>query len=159
MTGASRLSALSLNFIYWAAFQLVLVATLRWLTGRWSATFMGWGLLLTTITPFFETGGSLFDFRLDFIAFCLFGIFLCVVIRSGVFADWRWSALAGLAAAVLGTFRFITLAYLLGIFVAFGILLSVQWVIRWRDLPGQQAVQRRIRGMIVAGLVIALVAG
>lgn len=159
MTGASRLSALSLNFIYWAAFQLVLVATLRWLTRRWDATFLGLGLLLTTITPFFATGGSLFDFRLDFIAFCLFGIFICAVIRSGGFADWRWSALAGFVAAVLGTFRFITLAYLLGIFVTFGVFLLVQWVVRWRDLPGQQAVQRRIRGMIVSGLIIVLVAG
>ena len=159
MTGASRLSALSLNFIYWVAFQIVLIGTLRWLTGRWSATFLGWGLLLTTITPFFETGGSLFDFRLDFIAFCLFGIFICAVIRSGVFVDWRWSALAGLAAAVLGTFRFITLAYLLGIFVAFGIFLIALWVVRWRDLAGQQAVQRRIAGVIVAGLVIAVLAG
>ena len=159
MMGASRLSALSLNFLYWAAFQLVLIATLRWLTARWDATFLGLGLLLTTITPFFATGGSLFDFRLDFIAFCLFGIFVCAVIRSGVFADWRWSALAGVVAALLGTFRFITLVYLLAIFITFGVFLLAQWAARWRDLPGQQMVQRRIRGMIVAGLIIAIFAG
>jgi hypothetical protein len=158
MTGPSRLSAISLNFIYWTAFQLVLVATLRWLTGRWSAVFLGLGLLFATITPFYFAGG-LFDFRLDFIAFCLFGVFICLVIRSSVFEDWRWSAVAGFAAAVMGTSRFITLVYLLGIFILFAVFLVVQWVARWRDLPGQQTVQRRIRGLVTAGLVIALFAG
>lgn len=156
VAGPSRLAALSLNFIYWAAFQLALVGTLRWLTGRWGATFLGLGLLLTLISPFFPTGGSLFDFRLDFIAFCLFGIFICAVIRSNLFADWRWSAAVGAVGAVLGTFRFITLAYVLGIFVVFAACLAVQWVARWRDLPGQRIVQRRIFGMLVAGAVIAL---
>lgn len=158
MTGASRLCALSLNFIYWAAFQLALVATLRWLTGRWSAVFLGLGLLFTTITPFYYAG-SLFDFRLDFIAFCLLGIFICAVIRSRVFLDWRWSAVAGLAAAVMGTFRFITLVYLLGVFVLFAAFLAGQWVARWRDLPGQQMAQRRVRGLMAAGMVIVLLAG
>ncbi|HZU36936.1 MAG TPA: hypothetical protein VFA18_13540, partial [Gemmataceae bacterium] len=37
LTGPSRMSALTLNFLYFAMLQVVLVATVRWLTGRWSA--------------------------------------------------------------------------------------------------------------------------
>ena len=157
IAGPSRLTALSLNFIYFALLQVVLVATLKWLTGRWSAAFLGLGLALTTITAFNYAGG-LFDFRFDFIAFCLFGIFICAVIRSRMFADWRWSALAGLAAAVLGTFRFITLPYLLGIFGTFLGYLVLLWFLRWRRLADQQAAQRQVRGLFLAGIIIAVLA-
>lgn len=158
VVGPSRLSAISLNFFYWALFQLVLVGTIRWLAGRWSVAFLGLGLLLTTISGF-RDGGGLFDFRLDFMAMCLFGIFLCAVIRSGVFADWRWSLIAGLAAAVLGAFRFITLAYMLGIFGSFFLFLLAQWAWRWHDLHGQPGVHKRIRGLVLSGVVVAALTG
>ena len=158
MTGPSRLSAISLNFIYFAVFQIVLVAAVRWLTGRWSAAFLALGLLLTTMTGFYFAGG-LFDFRFDFGAFCFFGIFICAVVRSGIFDDWRWSVVAGAAAVVLGTHRLITLVYLFGIFGLFLGFLVAFWFVRWNDLPGQQRIQRRVRGTLVAGLIIAFLAG
>ena len=158
MTGPSRLAALSINFIYFAIFQLALVWAVRWLSGRWSAGLLAVGLLLTTLTPFFFAGG-LFDFRLDFIAFCLYGTFIAVVVRSGVFAEWRWSVAAGVVGAVLGAFRFITLSYLFGAFALFLGFLLVQWLLRWNDLGGQQAVQRRLKGLLAAGTIIVLIAG
>src|SRR5262249_36123381 len=114
LLGPSRLSALTLNFIYFALLQCVLAATLRWLSGRWSLALLGVGLLLSAKTPFFWAGG-LMDFRIDFISFCLFGIFMCVVLRSRMFVSRRWSLVVGLVGANMALFRFLTLAYLGGI--------------------------------------------
>jgi hypothetical protein len=45
LLGPSRLSAITLNFVYFALFECVLVATLRWLSGR-----LRYGLLLILIS-------------------------------------------------------------------------------------------------------------
>ena len=114
IAGPGRVTALSINFFYFALFQIALVATLRRLTGRWSVALIGLGLLLTAMTPFYWQGG-IADFRTDFIGFCLFGTFMCLALRCGAFASRRWSVAAGLVAALLVTFRFISLVYLAGI--------------------------------------------
>jgi hypothetical protein len=57
----------------------------------------------------------LFDFRMDFIAYCLFGVWVCAALRSGLFLDWRWAIATGLLAALLVANRFLTIIYLLGI--------------------------------------------
>ena len=76
--GTSRLTALTLNFAYFLLFQAALAATLRWYSGRWSAAFLGIGLALTAKSTFLGAGGMM-DFRIDFVASCLFGTFICVV--------------------------------------------------------------------------------
>lgn len=157
LAGPSRFAAISLNFIYYAALQLVLVWSVRWLSGSWSAALLAQGMLLTCMTGFFVPGGR-FDFRLDFIAFCLFGIFIGLVIRSGVFSDWRWSAVAGAGGAVLGTFRFISLSYLLGIFALLATFLAFMWLTRRNQASDRHTIRRRIQGSLVSGGVIVLIA-
>jgi len=154
--GASRFAALSLNFFYFALFQVALVGSLRWLTGRWSIGFIGLGLLLTAKSPFNEAGG-IYDFRIDFIAFCLYGTFLCFVIRSSVFARARWSALAGACGAVLICFRFIAAVYVVGLLAIVVVSLAIFALPR----PGQirELALQRIRGLLVACTTIALLAG
>ena len=49
---------------------------------RGRSAFLGLGLLLTTRSRFLLAGGMA-DFRLDNIAFCLFGVFVCLAVRSG----------------------------------------------------------------------------
>ena len=118
--GPNRLTALSINFLYFALLQCLAVYTLLWLTRRWSAAFLGLGLLLTTRSRFLLAGGVA-DFRLDNIALCLFGVFVCLAVRSGVFASKRWSLAAALAAGLLILFRFqtaLTLAASLGVLLA-----------------------------------------
>jgi hypothetical protein len=157
LIGASRLSALTLNFVYWALFQGVLVGTLKWLTRGWSIPFLGLALLLTLGTPFFWAGG-LMDFRLDFIAFCLMGIFICVVMRSGIFASMPWSLAAGGVAAYCVLFRFITLAYLV---VMLGITLAFLCLRLWLSRRDASAVRSRgqIRGLLTAGVLMAVLVG
>lgn len=152
--GPGRLTALTLNLFYFAVFQCALVSALRWLSGRWSVALIGLGLLLTAITPFFWAGG-LMDFRFDFAGFCLFGTFLCAVIRSGMFADRRWSAIAGAVAATLFLLRFLTIVYVGGIMGLLGLFLIARYFFRDRSTP--KPLGRQIVNLLIAsGIVIAI---
>jgi hypothetical protein len=156
LLGASRLSALTLNFIYFALFQLTLVWTLRWLTRRWDIPLIGLGLLWAARSPFFDSGG-LMDFRIDFIAFCLFGMLICLVIRSEMFVSRRWSLVVGALAILLALFRFLTATYLVGIFGSFGLFLYVQ-LVRFRSDPQVRSqALRRLSGLALAGALFLLV--
>jgi hypothetical protein len=155
--GASRLSALTLSFLYFAVFQCVLAMTLRWLTNRWSVALIGVGLLLSTITAFFPVGGVM-DFRIDFIAFNLFGIFICSVVRSGIFASRRWSLVVGGLAAFSALFRFITLVYLVGILGLVFLFLCLRlW--RQRDPSARQKIVWRMSNLMIAGALMVACVG
>jgi len=152
LLGPGRLTALSLNFLYFALLQIAIVGNMKWLSCRWSIGLLSLGLLWTIATPFFWAGG-LFDFRTDFIAFCLFGTFVCVVVRSGLFADWRWSLLAGCCAAMLVSFRYLTAVYLVGILGVMGLFLLGRARRRRGTEPTHQA-RRQLVGLLLAALPI-----
>ena len=157
LIGTSRLSALTLNFVYFAVLQCALAGTLRWVTRGWAVPFIGLGLLLTTGTPFFWAGG-LMDFRPDFIAFCLMGVVICVVMRSGVFASTRWSLAVGAVAAYCVVYRFITLVYLLvilGLTLAF---LALRLRVRARARTETAPDLRQVRGLITGGVLLVILA-
>jgi hypothetical protein len=156
MLGADRLTALTLNLFYFALFQCMLVVALKWVSGRWSVALVGLGLLLTALTPFFWAGG-LMDFRFDLAAFCMLGSFLCVVIRSGVFVDRKWSIVAGVFGATLFLVRFLTIIYLggiLGLLIAF---LLVRFY-RRRGSADRRQVIGQLRNAFLACGIITLVA-
>lgn len=153
---ASRFIALSLNFFYFALFQIALFSTLRWLTGRWSLAFVGVGLLMTACTTFNAAGG-IYDFRMDFIALCLYGTFLCCVIRSRVFATAGWSFIAGLCGTLLVCFRFITVTYLMGLLGIMAVLVLAS-VVRGKGSSRHDGFGR-LRGILIAGVPMMLLAG
>lgn len=153
---ASRFIALSLNFFYFALFQIALFGTLRWLAKRWSVAFLSVGLLMMACTTF-NTAGGIYDFRMDFTALCLYGTFLCCVIRSGVFAQWGWSLVAGLCGALLVCFRFITATYLIGLLAIIAMLAMIS-AARGQGVQKRDAL-RQLRGTLIAGLALALLAG
>jgi hypothetical protein len=175
VAGASRFSALSLNFFHFAAFQLVTVGVIRWLTRRWTMCFIALGLLLTALTPYQRPGG-LDDFRMDFSAFCLFGIFIALVLRSRMFLSLPASVMAGVAGGWLVSFRYITAVYLLLILASMFVFLVGRWILsvgsaysptvtafrskRWASTPTLRKTHaRQAGGLAAAGLTIALVAG
>lgn len=121
--GPGRMTALWLGFAHFALLQIVLAWTVRHLSGRWSVALTAVALLLCARAPFREPGG-VFDFRLDFITVCLFGAFVCVVVRSGVFAHRRWALVAGIVAAWVIAFRFLTAAYFAPVFAALVLLVG-----------------------------------
>src|SRR5262249_2617958 len=124
--GASRMKALAINFAYFALLQITTFSTLRWLTGRLSVAFLGLGMMLLLNAPFMPFG-AIVDYRIDFSSLCLYGILVCLVIRSGVFESWRWSLAAGGVAGWMILYRFFTGAYVFG---AFGLVLCFL-VFRW----------------------------
>jgi hypothetical protein len=155
LLGASRLSALTINFAYFALLQLVLVWTVRWYSKSWSLAILSEGLLLASGTPFYPACG-LMDFNLNFGAFCLFGIFICLVLRSEVFASWRWSMLAGVGGAVLVLFRFLTAVYLGGVFGILFAGLLVQLWLKCRAPARLSRTKQRLGGLLIAGVALAM---
>jgi hypothetical protein len=153
LTGPSRLAALAVSFAHFALFQTALFGTIRWLTRRWAAAFLGVGLLLAAVSPFMANGG-LTDYRIDFTAMCLFGLVLCLVVRSRLFASRGWSAAAGVACSWLLLTRYLTAAYLTGIF---GLVLLFLAVRRWRhraDPDLRPLANRQLLGLALAGAVV-----
>ncbi len=154
--GPSRLSALTLNFAHFALFQLALAATLRWRTRRWGPAFLGVGLLLMAATPFGVAGGLSY-FALDLAAMCLYGVFLCAVVRSGAFASWRWSAVVGATAAWLVLTRYLSVVYLACVFAGLLALLGLGLL---RGEPARRRlIGARLVGLLVAGLTLVAAAG
>jgi hypothetical protein len=119
MFGGTRLAELSLNFIAFGALQLVAFAWARAIWNHRAYGYMVLGLILCQTTAWFWAGG-LFDFRFDFVAYCLYGIWVCAAIRSHLFLDRRWAIGCGLIGAFLVLHRFLTIVYLLGISAGFG---------------------------------------
>ena len=155
--GSNRLALLSLNFGYFALLQVVFFSTARALTGQ--ATF-GWlavGLLLSLHSAFFWAGG-LFDFRIDFIASCLYGIFVCFAVRSAGLRRGPW-LLAMLACAwLLISFRFVTFAFLIGFFSLLFASFFLLWILRPRNLSTlvADAVPGMKRTFLLALTLVAL---
>jgi hypothetical protein len=147
--GRTRLSGLAVGFAYFAAFEVVLVLTLLWISGRWSVAALGLGLLLTAQGPFLPVGG-LTDLRQDLSAAALMGVFVAACVRSGAFARNGWSVAAAAAAVLLIAIRTLTVVYLGGILGAFALLV---W---WRSLrvPAGDAWRARRAGLAWAAAVL-----
>lgn len=153
--GPGRLSALTINFLYFALLQVVLAWTLHWLTRRWSMVGIGLGLLLCASGPFFWAGG-LMDFRIDFAAMCLFGVVICLALRSSLFQSRPWSAIVGIAASYLILFRTITVVFLsgiIGLFVCY--LLLRLWGLRKNDSL-RRLEWRRLANLALASVLVAV---
>jgi hypothetical protein len=150
--GPSRLAALSVNFVFFALLQCVLVATLRWWTKRWSIAFFGLGLLLCTLVPHYAIGGWT-GFKVDFSGFCLFGIFVCALVRSEFFASRPWALLVGVTAAAVAGYRQITMVYLTGILGACFVFFLLRLLWRWRDTAARQIHRNQVIGVLLASLI------
>jgi hypothetical protein len=157
LLGPSRLSALTLNFLYFALYECVLAWTLLWLTRRWSVALASVGLLASLHTPFYVAGGLL-DFRPDFGAFCLFGIFLCLAVRSGIFLERRWALVAGVAAALLVLFRFVASVYMAGILGVVFLGSGLNFLRSRQDGERRGLAVRRLIGVAMAGAVVIVIA-
>jgi hypothetical protein len=78
--GGARLPQLFLNYLSFIAVQATAFYTAHAVLGRRAYGYAAVGLILCQLTPWFWAG--LFDFRMDFFAYCFFGIWTCAFIRS-----------------------------------------------------------------------------
>jgi hypothetical protein len=156
--GASRMSCLTLNFLHFAALQVCLFLFVRWLTGNTWLGFVGVGLVLSQQTAFFWAGG-LFDFRLDFAAYCLFGIWVVAIIRSRVFEDRKWTLIAAVIAACLVLSRFITVTYIMGTLGLIGLYFTGILVRHGFASPSHLRIKKRLVNMALFGLAVSVCVG
>lgn len=156
--GACRISCLSLNFIYFALLQTAVFFWTRSTAGNVWAGFVGVGLLLTQQTAFFWAGG-LFDFRIDFAAYCLYGIWALAVMRSRIFEDRKWTLIAAIICAWLIATRFIVAAYAVGVMGVL-VLYLLGGLFRYRRTPSRRTSTRnRLVNVGLFGLTVGALAG
>ena len=90
-------------------------------TGRIDFAWIGIALLLSAQT-LFNTAGGIYDYRFDFSALCLYGIFACLIVWSGSFRHTSRISAIVLASILLIYDRFFTIAYVVGVI---GVLLAL----------------------------------
>lgn len=148
-----RFYALLPNFIYFAIFQLTLFWTVKKVTRNYLYAFIAFLLLLTLKTPFIGAGG-IADYRMDFIAFCTYGIFISFVMRSEVFLHRNWSLITGLIATLMISMRFMMLVY---VFIIFFFVISY-FIKEYFFSASQQkkdAAKTRVINIFFSGLLIS----
>ena len=152
--GPNRTAMLSLNLISFLVLQLAVFTTVR---RRLQSAVLAWiavALLLSLKTSFNYAGG-IFDFRIDFSALCVYGIWICFVLRSDGFRDLRVSLLVAAAGVWLVLMRFITIAYLGGVFggLVVALLLARR---RARSREERADYAGRARNVLLAGSLTGL---
>jgi len=102
----------------------------------------------------FNSSGGLFDFRVDFMAFCLYGIVATLVLNSRVFLSRGRTLVAAFAAGALVLLRVITSAYLFAVFFALLILGLIY--LRWAKGPAKADIKMRIKNLLIYQLIVFL---
>jgi hypothetical protein len=154
--GGARLPQLLVLFLTFAALQVVAFFTARTVFASRAYAYALLGLILCQLTPWYWSGG-LFDFRMDFSAYCLYGIWACAVFRSNLFLDRPWAIGCGLAGAFLVLHRFLSLVYILGVtvgFAGFCLVIALFWRGN-RDLA--RRMWRRFYNLVLSGATVVLI--
>ena len=157
IAGENRTSILGINLIYLLALQFVFFVVVRTRTGRTDLAWIGMAFLLS-LSTLFNGAGGIYDYRIDFSAFCLYGIWTCLLVWSGSFLRTS-RALVVVAIGILLVYsRFFTIIYVGGVL---GTLLAINTYRIWRNpSPYRTAVAaRRIRNILLSGTIIAVICG
>lgn len=108
--GASRFSALMINFIYFALLQTVSFGLFKSISGKYRYGFIFCGILLTTNSIILSN-----DFRIDFIAACLYGITCAAIIKSHILLSRRWTWISLGSSVLLIMMRYVSVCYVIGL--------------------------------------------
>jgi len=158
LLGGTRLPQLFVNFLAFIAFQLVIFQTARIVWKHYSYGYLAVGLVLCQNTLWYFVGG-LFDFRIDFFAYCFYGIWACCIIRSDLFHSRRGSMIVALVAAILVLHRYFIIVYMFGVlFGLFAILLTSRLFFDRTHLARKRLLRRSINlcaSFAVTGLIVA----
>jgi hypothetical protein len=155
--GGARFPQLCVNLAFFFALQGVAFSTARFVWGRRLEGYLMVGLILCQTTPWIEAGG-LFDFRIDFLAYCLYGVWACAVLRSNLFLDRRWAIACGLIGAFLVFHRFFTAIYLLGVCAGFaGVSIILGLVARKNEDLVSRTKQRLMNLCLSLGCLLVVI--
>ncbi len=155
--GVNRTAILSVNLVYFLALQFIFFVVIRSRTGRTDLAWIGMALLLS-LSTLFNGAGGIYDYRIDFSAFCLYGIWTCLLIWSGSFLRTNRALVVAAVGILLVYSRFFTIIYVGGVL---GTLLAINTYGIWRNpSPYRTAVAtRRIRNILLSGTIIAVICG
>lgn len=156
--GPNRTAIVSFNLICLLALELVQFRVLLARTQNAAVAWISIALLMSA-QSLFNGAGGLYDFRIDFAALCLYGIWVYSILWCDVFANTRRSGLVVLATALLVAFRYLTTIY---VAVLLGALLVVFVVGLFRHGGNDERralLWRRTRNLVWVGLVSALLIG
>src|SRR5260370_39169229 len=112
--GENRTAILSINLVYLLALQFVFFVVIRTRTGRTDLAWIAMALLLS-LSTLFNCAGGIYDYRIDFSAFCLYGIWTCLIIWSGSFLRTRRTLVVAAVGILLVYSRFFTIIYVGGV--------------------------------------------
>jgi hypothetical protein len=156
--GGARFPELCVNFVCFLALQAIAFYAARAL---WDHRFYGYmlvGLILCQATAWWWAGG-LFDFRIDFVAYGLYGIWTCSVLRSKLFLEPGWAIASGLIGACLVLHRFLTAVYLVGALAGFAIVCFVSRSFVQGDLSLSNRVRQRFKNLGLSCVALTVLAG
>jgi hypothetical protein len=156
--GGTRFPQLCVLFVAFCVLQVFAYNTARLVFRDRLYGIIAVGLILAQSTLRYQAGG-LYDFRIDFLAYSLYGLWVCAVIRSGMFADGRWSIGCGLIAALLVLNRFLSVLYIVGVCVGFAIFCALIWFRNRKDIDVVRQVKNRLLNLAVMLAVFAVIVG
>jgi hypothetical protein len=151
--GEDRTAILSINLLYWFVVQSIFFFVIRSRTGRIDFAWIGIALLLSAQT-LFNTAGGIYDYRFDFSALCLYGIFACLIVWSGSFRHTSRISAIVLASILLIYDRFFTIAYVLGVL---GVLLALSTYELWSSSATNIVALRRARNILLSATITGIV--
>src|SRR5260370_32769373 len=138
--GENRTAILSVNLVYLLALQFVFFVVIRTRTGRTDLAWIAMALLLS-LSTLFNGAGGIYDYRIDFSAFCLYGIWTCLIIWSRSFLRTRRTLVVAAVGIPLVYSRFFMIIYLGGVL---GTVMSFNTYEIWRNRsPYRTAVSDR----------------
>ena len=118
VAGPSRTSALAVNMLAFIALQAATFFSVRRISGSYALGWASLGLLAALRLPWSGGFGSATDFRLDWMAACLYGVALSAAIAGNGFRSTRWAVAFGAAVGVVLLTRYLTAVYFCVIFLA-----------------------------------------
>ena len=156
--GPWRTAIISLNLIHFFALQLVLFNVVRDRTRNVELAWIAIALLLLCGTVFMTTGGgagAIYDYRIDFAAFCLYGIWVSLIVWSRTFRDTKRALIVGVVGIFLVLLRYFTVVYVAAIFGT--LLLGFIVAIKTSGQPvGRRLAMLRVRNVLLSGSLTAI---
>jgi hypothetical protein len=156
IVGGARFPQLCVLLVGFCALQIFAFSTARAVFRDRVYGIVVLGLILSQSTLWFWAGG-LFDFRIDFLAYCLYGIWVCAVIRSNLFTDRRWAIACGLIGALLVLHRFLAVLYIVGVCGGFAAFCALILFLTRKQVDVGRQMKHRLLNLALMLVVFAAI--
>jgi hypothetical protein len=153
--GPNRGAFNSLNLIYFIALQACLFVTVRSRTNNLALAWISIAFLLSVKTHFYFAGG-LYDYRMDYSALCLYGVWCCLLLASRTFRNWSAIFGLGIVSAFLVLERFFTVLYIGTVLAILFLALSLAAYFA-RTTEHRKSAAKSAKNLFICGGLVALV--